>query len=237
VASWRQLPKAAELKAQLKSIALEHFAPCFKNRRDELHESQTFRENSDSCNSSLRNAESAETILRRLEKFRILCAVRQGVYGVGAVNRLVEEILRETGLIQTDADWYAGRPVMITRNDYNLKLFNGDIGVALPDANGTLRVFFRGDGETIRPFSPLRLPEHETVYAMTVHKSQGSEFENVLLILPDRESPVLTRELIYTALTRASGSVQLWLREEIFRAAIARRVERTSGLRDALWKT
>ena len=235
VASWRQLPKAAELKAQLKSIALEHFAPCFKNRRDELHESQTFRENRDSCNSSLRNAESAETILRRMEKFRILCAVRQGVYGVGAVNRLVEEILREAGLIQTDADWYAGRPVMITRNDYNLKLFNGDIGVALPDANGTLRVFFRGEGETIRPFSPLRLPEHETVYAMTVHKSQGSEFENVLLILPDRESPVLTRELIYTGLTRASGSVQLWLREEIFRTAIARRVERTSGLRDALW--
>jgi len=247
VASWRQLPKAAELKAQLKSIALEHFAPCFKNRRDELHESQTFRENRDSCNSSLRNAESAETILRRMEKFRILCAVRQGVYGVGAVNRLVEEILREAGLIQTDADWYAGRPVMITRNDYNLKLFNGDIGVALPDVGQTsclsdrleacpTRVFFRGEGGAIRAISPLRLPEHETVYAMTVHKSQGSEFENVLLILPDRESPVLTRELIYTGLTRASGSVQLWLREEIFRAAIARRVERTSGLRDALWE-
>jgi exodeoxyribonuclease V alpha subunit len=97
-------------------------------------------------------------------------------------------------------------------------------------------VFFRGEGDAIRAVSPLRLPEHETVYAMTVHKSQGSEFENVLLILPDRESPVLTRELIYTGLTRASGSVQLWLREEIFRAAIARRVERTSGLRDTLWK-
>ena len=222
VASWRQLPKAAELKAQLKPIVLEHFAPCFSD-------------------------DKPEQVLQRLEKFRILCAVRQGTYGVGAVNRLVEEILREAGLIQTDADWYAGRPVMITRNDYNLKLFNGDIGVALPDVGQTsclsdrleacpTRVFFRGEGETIRPFSPLRLPEHETVYAMTVHKSQGSEFENVLLILPDRESPVLTRELIYTGLTRASGSVQLWLREEIFRAAITRRVERPSGLRDTLWQ-
>jgi exodeoxyribonuclease V alpha subunit len=208
--SWRHLPKAADLKEELKPIVLEHFAPCFEGN-------------------------DAELILRQLEKFRILCAVRHGTYGVKSLNRLVEEILREAGFIQTDADWYAGRPVMITRNDYGLKLFNGDIGVALPDANGALRVFFRGEGGAIRPVSPLRLPEHETVYAMTVHKSQGSEFENVLLILPDRENPVLTRELIYTGLTRASGGVRLWLCEEIFRAAIARRVERASGLREALW--
>jgi len=143
--------------------------------------------------------------------------------------------LRNGGYIQTDSDWYAGRPVMITRNDYNLRLFNGDIGVALPDVDGALKVYFRDDEQGIRAVSPLRLPEHETVYAMTVHKSQGSEFENVLLILPDRDSPVLTRELVYTGITRSSGTVRLWLREAIFKLAVNRRVERTSGLRDALW--
>ncbi|HEX4341828.1 MAG TPA: exodeoxyribonuclease V subunit alpha, partial [Verrucomicrobiae bacterium] len=209
---WQVLPELARLKETLRPIVLKHFAPCFQSS-------------------------DPETILRTLEKFRILCAVRKGHFGVETINRLVEEILREAGCIQTDSDWYAGRPVMITRNDYNVRLFNGDIGVALPDATGAMRVFFRTEDEGIRPVSTLRLPEHETVYAMTVHKSQGSEFGNVLLVLPERDSPVLTRELIYTGLTRASSGVQLWLREEIFKMAISRRVERTSGLRDALWNT
>ena len=93
---------------------------------------------------------------------------------------------------------------MITRNDYNLKLFNGDIGIILPDADsGEPRAFFPGPDNTVRKFLPLRLPEHETAYALTVHKSQGSEFDRVLLVLPDRESPVLSRELLYTGITRA----------------------------------
>jgi exodeoxyribonuclease V alpha subunit len=171
-----------------------------------------------------------------LEQFRILCAVREGPYGVIDLNRTVEEILRDRRLIVPGRPWYRGRPVMITRNDYNLRLFNGDVGVALPDpaADGDLRVFFSSADGPMRKFHPLLLPEHETVYAMTVHKSQGSEFDRVLLVLPDRESPVLTRELIYTGISRARERVDIWGDEAVFRNAVARRIERTSGLRDAL---
>jgi exodeoxyribonuclease V alpha subunit len=157
---------------------------------------------------------------------------------VVAINLLVEQILREEKLIKPDTKWYPGRPVLITRNDYNLRLFNGDMGIVLPDpsANDDLRVFFLAIDGKLRKFHPFRLPEHETVYAMTVHKSQGSEFGKVLLLLPDRESPVLTRELIYTSITRAKEGVEIWGAEDIFRTAVSRCIERTSGLRDALWR-
>jgi exodeoxyribonuclease V alpha subunit len=173
--------------------------------------------------------------LAALAGFRILCALREGPFGVTGLNQLTEDILEEAGLIRPQNPWYASRPIMITRNDYNLKLFNGDIGLLLPDSDsGEPRAFFPGPDNTLRKFLPLRLPEHETAYAMTVHKSQGSEFDRVLLILPDRESPVLSRELLYTGITRARTSVELWFDEKVFRAALARRVTRTSGLCDAL---
>ena len=173
--------------------------------------------------------------LAALARFRILCALREGPFGVAGLNQATEEILEEAGLIRPQNPWYARRPIMITRNDYNLKLFNGDIGLLLPDGDsGEPRAFFLGPDNTLRKFLPLRLPEHETAYAMTVHKSQGSEFDRVLLILPDRESPVLSRELLYTGITRARTSVELWFEEKVFRAALARRVTRTSGLCDAL---
>ena len=173
--------------------------------------------------------------LAALARFRILCALREGPFGVAGLNQLTEEILEEAGLIRPRNPWYARRPIMITRNDYNLKLFNGDIGLLLPDGDsGEPRAFFPGPDNTLRKFLPLRLPEHETAYAMTVHKSQGSEFDRVLLILPDRESPVLSRELLYTGITRARASVELWFEEKVFRAALARRVTRTSGLCDVL---
>ncbi|MFH1489275.1 MAG: exodeoxyribonuclease V subunit alpha, partial [Pseudomonadota bacterium] len=116
--------------------------------------------------------------LMRFDRFRILCALREGPYGVVAVNALVEQILTEEGLLRKKGPWYAGRPVLITRNDYDTHLFNGDIGILLPDpdAGNELRAFFPGANELYRRFHPMRLPEHETVYAMTVHKSQGSEF-------------------------------------------------------------
>jgi exodeoxyribonuclease V alpha subunit len=173
--------------------------------------------------------------LAALARFRILCALREGPFGVGGLNQVTEDILEEAGLIRPQNPWYAHRPIMITRNDYNLKLFNGDIGLLLPDGeSGEPRAFFPGPDNTLRKFLPLRLPEHETAYAMTVHKSQGSEFDRVLLILPDRESPILSRELLYTGITRARTSVELWFDEKVFRAALARRVTRTSGLCDAL---
>ena len=175
------------------------------------------------------------TALAALARFRILCALREGPFGVTGLNQVTEEILEEAGLIRPQNPWYARRPIMITRNDYNLKLFNGDIGLLLPDGDsGEPRAFFPGPDNALRKFLPLRLPEHETAYAMTVHKSQGSEFDRVLLILPDRESPVLSRELLYTGITRARTSVELWFDEKFFRAGLARRVTRTSGLCDAL---
>jgi exodeoxyribonuclease V alpha subunit len=119
-----------------------------------------------------------------------------------------------------------------------LGLFNGDIGITLPDTSpgrDNLCVFFPGEAGGLRRFSPYVLPAHETVYAMTVHKSQGSEFDNVILILPDRGSPVLTRELIYTAITRARKTIKVLADETILLSAISRRIERKSGLRDGLW--
>jgi exodeoxyribonuclease V alpha subunit len=184
-------------------------------------------------------AEEPAGALAKLGEFQILCALKNGPYGVGELNRLAEQSLADAGLLKKEGQWYRGRPVMITRNDYNLKLYNGDIGVVFPDAgvNGEMRVFFADTNGEVRKFSPSRLPAHETVFAMTIHKSQGSEFGAVLLILPGDDVPILTRELIYTGLTRARDRVEIWSAERVLRAALARRASRTSGLRDALWNT
>jgi len=127
--------------------------------------------------------------------------------------------------------------VMVTRNDYALRVFNGDVGIvqADPDAPGAAQVLFEGQDGVPRPVPPSRLPSHETVFAVTVHKSQGSEFDRVLLLLPPEPSRVVTRELLYTAITRARTRVDVWASEAALRAAVAARIERSSGLRDALW--
>jgi len=171
-------------------------------------------------------------------RFQFLCALRKGPFGMYALNRNIEQILSDETLLDIRKRWYRGRPVMIKKNDYNMHLFNGDVGIILPDpASGNeLRAFFQFSDGTLRRFLPIRLPEHETVYAMTVHQSQGSEFENVFLILPDMDAPVLTRELVYTGLTRAKENVEIWGSESVFRLAVSRCIERSSGLRDALWK-
>ncbi len=175
-------------------------------------------------------------------EFKILCALKIGPFGVKAVNNLAEEVLRRENLILNDPwasyPWYQGRPVLITRNDYNLGLFNGDIGITLSDPDASddkLHVYFPDPAGGFRRFLPHRLPEHETVYAMTVHKSQGSEFDHVILILPDKDYPLLTRELIYTGLTRARQKVSIWGTEPVLTTAISRKIERSSGLREALW--
>jgi exodeoxyribonuclease V alpha subunit len=177
-------------------------------------------------------------------RFRILCAVRIGPFGVNAINRLAEQILMRRNLIQPHPDatamhpWYPGRPIMITRNDYTLGLFNGDIGITMPDASeagNDLWVFFPGSSGEIRRFAPYRLPEPETVFAMTVHKSQGSEFDEVVFVLPDKNYPLLTRELIYTGLTRAKKKISIWGARSILANAVSRKIERTSGLQEALW--
>ncbi len=180
--------------------------------------------------------------LRRLEGFKILCTLNVGPLGVQAINRLAEQVLSRQNLIQPDPTganpWYAGRPVLITRNHYPLGLFNGDIGITLPSTPAARQgwvVYFRKEDGGLRRFLPQQLPEHDTVYAMTVHKSQGSEFDNVLFILPDKDVSVLTRELVYTALTRARRNITIWGTPAILRSALTRKIQRTSGLRDALW--
>jgi exodeoxyribonuclease V alpha subunit len=174
-------------------------------------------------------------MLACLSRFRVLCAVREGPFGVRRFNELAEDILARAGRIHPLGQHYSGRPILITRNDHALRLFNGDVGVLLPaPEGGGLRAWFPSPDGGVRSLLPARLPAHETVFAMTVHKSQGSEFGSILLVLPDRDSPVLTRELLYTGLTRAREHAELWFNEAIFRAAVLRRVERHSGLRDAL---
>jgi len=179
-----------------------------------------------------------------LNRCRILCALRQGPYGVGRVNQTVEALLARKKIIAPASPDYPGRPIMITENNYPMQLYNGEVGIILPDWQEPglaaarpqeLRVFFPGPAGEFRRFSPGRLPPHETVYAMTVHKSQGSEFDHILLILPDKAAPVLTRELIYTAITRARKTVEIWGRLAVIRLALSTSVRRASGLREKLW--
>lgn len=172
-------------------------------------------------------------MFHRFENLRILCALREGPYGVRALNTMIESSLKKERIVSSDPIWYSGRPVMVTKNDYHLRLFNGDVGVTMMDSDGQPSVCF-WDGCAVRRIHPRRLPPHETVYAMTVHKSQGTEFGSVLLVLPDRETPVLTRELLYTAVTRAEKSVHIMGDKDIIAAAITRPTLRMSGLTDEL---
>jgi exodeoxyribonuclease V alpha subunit len=179
----------------------------------------------------------AAAVLDAYGQFQLLCALRRGPWGVEGLNRRVAAWLCEEGLIPRAEGWYAGRPVLVTRNDYGLGLMNGDIGIALewPAASGpgVLRVAFAAeDGTGIRWVPPSRLCAVETVYAMTVHKSQGSEFTHAALVLPDRGSPVLTRELVYTGITRARRWFSLVEAGDagVLRQAVQRRVQRFGGL-------
>jgi len=189
-----------------------------------------------------------------LAQFRILCALRRGPHGVETVNGLVENILssktRPEGLpkklrdgrrLVVDGEFYHHRVVMVTRNDYSMELFNGDVGIVMPDDEepDRLVVWFQSRrGDTGLRKIPCRLlPEHETAFAITVHKAQGSEFDQVLVLLPERDSPVLTKELIYTAITRTRGGVELWCNRDVFEAAAQRAVRRSSGLLSQLATT
>lgn len=176
--------------------------------------------------------------LHLLNHFRVLAAVRDSDVGFVELNRRIERILRERGLIKQSQPWYEGRPIMVTRNDYTLNLFNGDTGILRHDnETGQARAFFLNADNALRKILPARLPDHETVFAMTIHKSQGSEFDHVLIILPENESPMLTQELLYTGITRARKKVTLLASERVLRLATGRRVERSSGLGEKLWQS
>lgn len=181
-------------------------------------------------------AEDPEEALVHFARFRVLCALRHGPYGAVALNGLMERVFRRKGVIPKTGRWYKGQPIMVTGNDYQLHLYNGDVGIVFPDldSGGQLRAYFPAEGGGFRKLLPGRLKECETVYAMTVHKSQGSEFDHVALLLPDGPSRVVTRELIYTAVTRAKKKVEIWGSEKGLRDALLQTVPRESGLKDAL---
>ena len=169
-------------------------------------------------------------VFERFGAFRLLTPLRQGPLGVASLNAEIERALQAQGAIPPRSHWYVGKPVMIAANDYALRLCNGDIGICVIDpACGELRIAFPGD-EGLRLLAPARLPTHETAWAMTVHKSQGSEFDQVALVLPDEPSELVTRELVYTAVTRARQSVTVWAAEGSFTAACQRSIVRHSGL-------
>ena len=173
--------------------------------------------------------------LDALSRFRVLCAHRRGPAGVSTWTSRIEDWLSSAvdGFVARGA-WYLGRPVMVTTNDYGLRLFNGDTGAVVAREDGGVGVAFRRSGSLVS-ISPTRLSAVDTVFAMTVHKAQGSEFRHVAVILPPASSPILTRELLYTAVTRAQEGLILAGSEESIRAAIARPIARASGLTQRLW--
>ena len=178
-----------------------------------------------------------EQVFAAFNGFRVLCAVRRGERGVEGINAGVEQYLAQQGCDCLSRVWYPGRPVLITRNDYSLNLSNGDIGICLPDPrDGSLKVWFEQPDGTFKTCLPYRLPHCETAYALTIHKCQGSEFDEVLVVLPREENRILSRELIYTAVTRARKRVLLAASKDILDQALAGKIERFSGLQEMLQK-
>lgn len=206
-----------ETQADFQALVLQGFRPCL-------------------------TAASPAEALARLNDFRLLCAHRRGPAGVEGLNRFCRELLTGASLLEPlgltagDDEWYRGRPILVVANSYEARLFNGDLGIIWddPEAAGELLAFFPAAGGGLRRLPPGRLPRHETAFAMTIHKSQGSEFERVAVILPREDSPLLSRELLYTAVSRARRQVHLFGPEAAIARALARRVTRTSGLAAAL---
>jgi exodeoxyribonuclease V alpha subunit len=213
---------------------------------DLLHQTGPWSEECDASDASdasqaapARHDAWARQVLKAAGRFQVLCAVRGGPQGVEAVNRRIAQALAAEGLIPGAEGWFVGRPVMVTRNDYGLGLMNGDVGVTLhgpPGASSapSLRVAFPDGRGGIRWVPPSRLRDVETAFAITVHKSQGSEFDHVALVLPGHMSAVVTRELVYTAITRARVKFTLVVPDggdEVLQQAVQRTAPGTAGAR------
>ncbi|WP_164914492.1 ATP-binding domain-containing protein, partial [Xanthomonas translucens] len=168
-------------------------------------------------------------------RLRLLTAVRAGAQGARGLNARIEHLLADSGAgarrLGAASPWFHGRLLLVTENSYRHGLFNGDVGICLRDAQGALVAWFEGEGDgQVRGFHPAALPAHESAFAMTVHKAQGSEFDDVWLQLPTRDARVLSRELVYTGITRARQSLHLAASETVLRGALARHAARISGL-------
>ena len=219
--AWLPATTPAAMRSRLAQVAVDGFGPYLAAVR--------------AWHPRAKEDAQVASIFAALARFRVLCAHRHGPAGSERLSEHVQAALAGRGLLPAAALWYPGRPVLITQNDYALGVFNGDIGVALPDADGRLRVAFQGTNAGVRMVSPARLPAHESVWATTVHRAQGSEFDEVLVVLPPEPSRVVTRELLYTAITRARRRVEIWGPAAVVEAAVRTPLERSSGLRDALW--
>jgi exodeoxyribonuclease V alpha subunit len=184
----------------------------------------------------LQEGAAVDELFKILGSYRLLCGLRGGTLGVERMNRAITRHLIRLGKVGLESEWYPGRPIMVTRNDYALGLFNGDLGIVMPhpDSPGQLSVAFVASDGSTRWIAPARLPACETVYAMSVHKSQGSEFDEVVLQLPEQDAPVLCRELIYTAITRARLRFTLVGTGVVFHQAVERSLARYSGLVERL---
>ena len=206
---WKPLPVGAAFQAEFRSAVLAGYGDYI-------------------------SAVTAEQALLSLDEFRVLSPYREGQCGVENLNRLA---LASLGLRKPDGDAICNRmPVMVTGNNYELGLFNGDTAVLMTNGDERgLTAYFSDPEAGVRSLSALRLPPFEPAFALTVHKCQGSEFDRILLILPAMDSEILTRELIYTAITRAKSRVEVWCNEDVFCRAVDRRITRSSGLRDRLW--
>jgi exodeoxyribonuclease V alpha subunit len=178
---------------------------------------------------------SAELMLKVFNQFRVLCTLRVGSFGVESINAEIEKHFESTAKKSAANRWYIGRPIMITQNDNQMGLYNGDIGVACIDKHsGQLRVWFE-QGNEVRAVLPSRLPRHETVFAMTVHKSQGSEFDHVMFVLA-HGAKIINKELVYTAVTRAKQKFSYLGSMPLLRQAICTSTKRVSGLAQRIWQ-
>lgn len=209
----RPLPEGAGLGDELRNLLVEGYRPYLE-------------------------ASGAAAKFDAFNLFRVLCAHRRGPHGVDDINDQAERALASERLLTRSGAIYAGRPVLVTTNDYNVRLFNGDIGLILEEepSRGCLVATFSSPDGQVRSLAPARLPPHETAFAMTIHKSQGSEFNEVVVLLPAGISPLLSRELVYTAVTRARSKVTIFGDADIVAHAVTRKIERASGLREAIWE-
>ncbi len=176
--------------------------------------------------------QEVEKALAQFDYFRILCALHGGEYGVERINAQIEQALAAKGLIQQH-DFYHGKPIMITRNDYESGLFNGDIGLLWQDQQGSLKAWFR-TAQGLKAVELARLPEHNCAFAMTIHKSQGSEFNRILLVLPEQNTQLYSQELIYTGITRAKEKIAVAALAQSFKLACRQKQKRESGLAELL---
>ncbi len=179
--------------------------------------------------------ESPQLALKQLSRFQLLCCLRMGAAGVQDLNERMAQLLRRAGVIAS-TDYFKGRPVMVVQNDYSQGLYNGDVGLLWPDEQGDIQAWFDDGLGGLRSFLPARLPEHESCFAMTVHKTQGSEFHEICLFLPEHVAPILTRQLLYTGVTRAREKVSICGPKSVVKHMVSASLQRHSGLADALNK-